>query len=318
MGAGFEPAYAMRADLQSAAFNHSATPPGFMRHEQGHLTNPCHPAKSPFEQASRRTEGRLIVTNNSPRNRAKLRKSERRTEERAGPIWLWGNHACDAALANPIRKVHRRVATDNAVRRLGLRDFEPIDPKGLDRLLPKGAVHQGVAIEVDPLEPKSIEEVIDLGLTRIAVLDQVADPHNLGAIYRSAAAFGVEAMVLQTRHAPPITGIVAKAAAGAIETVLEVRVVNIARTLEALKRAAFLTVGLAGEGTVPVETACRAEKLALVLGAEGSGLRPAVAKACDLLTRIEISPQMESLNVSTAAAITFYVAEQSNRVPERS
>ncbi len=236
-----------------------------------------------------------------------------RREEEGGPVWLWGTHAVMAALANPNRRVHTLLATENAAQKLPAGAISPqiVTAKEIDQRLPPGAVHQGIALRADPLEEAVLDDVIAAGATRIAVLDQVSDPHNLGAIFRSAAAFGFTGLVLQTRNAPPITGIVAKSAAGAIETVTEIRAVNIARALEELGEAGFHTVGLAGESTRPLDQAVKgAAKVAIVLGAEGSGLRPAVAKACAELARIPIAAEMESLNVSNAAAIAFYEASR--------
>lgn len=230
-----------------------------------------------------------------------------------GPVWLWGTHAVMAALANPARRFHTLLATENAAQKLPPLQIKPqiATAKEIDHRLSPGAVHQGIALRVDPLEEVVLEDAIEAGATRIAVLDQVSDPHNMGAIFRSAAAFGFTGLVLQTRNAPPITGIVAKSAAGAIETVSEIRAVNIARALEQLGDAGFHTVGLAGEGKRTLDQAVSgAAKIAVVLGAEGSGLRPAVAKACAELARIPIAPQMESLNVSNAAAIAFYEASR--------
>ena len=234
-------------------------------------------------------------------------------EKEGGPVWLWGTHAVLAALANPDRQFLQFLATENAAERLPPGTLRPqiITGKELDQRLPPGAVHQGIAIKAEPLEPAALEDLIAEGATRIAVLDQVSDPHNLGAIFRSAAAFGFTGLVLQTRNAPPITGVVAKSAAGAVETVTEVRAVNIARALEQLADAGFHTVGLAGESTRPLDLAVKgAAKIAIVLGAEGPGLRPAVANACAELARIPISGEMESLNVSNAAAIAFYEASR--------
>ncbi|MEM9055165.1 MAG: RNA methyltransferase, partial [Pseudomonadota bacterium] len=231
----------------------------------------------------------------------------------SGENWLWGVHAVEAALANPKRTLKRLVGTQNGLARLTMKPgkAERMEPGAIDALLPHDAVHQGLAAEFDPLPPMAIEEVIANEAPHVVVLDQVSDPHNLGAIYRSAAAFGFGAVILQTRNAPPITGIVAKAAVGAIETVNECRVVNIARTIEALAAAGYHTIGLAGEGRAMIDQAVSgAAKLAIVLGAEGPGLRPAVAKACAELARIPISAQMESLNVSNAAAIAFYEAHR--------
>lgn len=247
-----------------------------------------------------------------PQRPEKPRFSPRETE--GGPVWLWGTHAVMAALANPARRFHTLLATENAAQKLSGGPITPqiVTAKEIDQRLPPGAVHQGIAVKADPLEEANLEDVIEAGATRIAVLDQVSDPHNMGAIFRSAAAFGFTGLVLQTRNAPPVTGVVAKSAAGAIETVAEIRAVNIARALEVLGEAGFHTVGLAGESTRPLDLALKgAAKVAIVLGAEGPGLRPAVAKACAELARIPISSQMESLNVSNAAAIAFYEANRS-------
>lgn len=257
--------------------------------------------------------------NKSARNHRRRpdRRQSQSPPDEAGPLWLWGSHAVAAAAANPARTLHRLVATANAERRLGLDGAETIEAKALDRLLPPGAVHQGVACLAEPLEPVSLEAMIEAAPARLAVLDQVSDPHNLGAIFRSAAAFGVAGLVLQTRHTPPVTGIVAKSAAGAVESVAEIRVVNIARTLEALSKAGYLVVGLAGEAEMNLaEAVAGTDRLAIVLGAEGAGLRPAVAGACDRLARIEIAPTMESLNVSNAAAIAFYEAARGAFSPD--
>lgn len=247
-----------------------------------------------------------------PRNRpnSHRRKSSSKPHG-SGENWLWGAHAVRAALANPRRRLLRLVGTKNGLGRLPKLEgnAQVLEPSAIDALLPRDAVHQGLAAQFDPLDPVTIEDVIASGAQRVAVLDQVSDPHNLGAIFRSAAAFGFSALVLQTRNAPAITGIVAKAAVGAIETVSECRVVNIARTLDVLNDAGFHSIGLAGEGGAMIDAAVsNAAKLAIVLGAEGPGLRPAVAKACAELARIPISSEMESLNVSNAAAIAFYEA----------
>lgn len=228
------------------------------------------------------------------------------------PVWLWGVHAVQAAVNNPRRKVLTLMATPNAMRRLGLTGAEEVHGRDLDKLLPPGAVHQGVALQAMPLPAVGLGEIIQRGCSRVAVLDQISDPHNLGAVFRSAAAFGVEALIVQTRHSPTITGIVAKSAAGAVETVLECRVVNIARALNELTGAGYCAIGLAGEADAELaDVIPRGEPLALVFGAEGAGLRPAVAKACTWPARIAMSPDMESLNISNAAAIAFYEAARS-------
>ena len=247
---------------------------------------------------------------------AKTRRGGPGSNGQEGPLWLWGRHAVAAALANPQRACLRLVATENAARRLAddlgrpVAEVEVVSPRELDALLPNGAVHQGLAIKTQPLAGVTLDDLLSGDKpARVCVLDQVSDPQNLGAVFRSAAAFGVGALILQTRHSPPITGAVAKSAAGAAETVTDVRVVNIARALETLAEAGYRTVGLAGgAGTRLDHAVAGADRLAIVLGAEGAGLRPAVAKACDVAAHIPIAFEMESLNLSNAAAIAFYEA----------
>ncbi len=177
-------------------------------------------------------------------------------------------------------------------------------------MLPPGAVHQGVAVRAFPLEPLSLEAACGAPDGRsVLILDGVTDPQNVGAAFRSAAAFGARAVVLQDRKSPPLTGMLAKAAAGAIELVPHVRAVNLARAVEALRSLGYLTVALEGEAELDLAEALGERRAAaLVLGAEGKGLRPAIAEACEKRARIPISPAMESLNVSVAAAIALYEA----------
>ncbi len=236
----------------------------------------------------------------------------------AGENWLWGTHAVLAALANPRRQVGAVLATANAAARLpsGSPAPEILTAEAIGARLPPGAVHQGLAMQCPPLEPQALEDVIAAGPRALAVLDQLSDPQNLGAIFRSAAAFGIGAVILQTRHTPPVTGVVAKSAAGAIETVAEVRTVNISRALGMLAEAGYHTIGLDGAGKGTLEEAVRGSaRTAIVLGAEGPGLRPGVAQACAELARIPIAPDMESLNVSNAAAIAFYELARSSFRP---
>ena len=247
-------------------------------------------------------------------------KQNRRNHQNAGnrkrrdfgpndPVWLWGTHAVCAAISNPDREIESLIATENAAKRAELTGHTVQTGKEIAARLPAGAVHQGIAARAKPIPSPTLEELMDAAPARIAVLDQLEDPRNMGAIFRSAAAFGIEAIILQTRHSPPIKGVTAKTAAGAIETVKEVRVVNIARTLEKLADAGWLTVGLSGEGQTSLSEAVSGEsRLVLVLGAEGAGLRRGVEKACQRLARIPMLDQMESLNVSAAAAIAFYEA----------
>ena len=256
------------------------------------------------------------MTKPRPRNRdmrsnqGKMRRPAQDDPDQ--PIWLWGTHAVAAALTNPEREVIALHVTRNAARRLEsdgvtLPAHEEASPKDLDHLLPPSAVHQGVALRTKRLEDHTLEAAITGGDQYVLVLDQVSDPQNIGALLRSAAAFGFQTVIAQTRHTPPFDGVVAKAAVGAVETLREVRVVNIARALEELSKRGYACIGLAGEGEMDIRTAVRASgPVALVMGAEGAGLRPVVAKACDRLAAIPMSEGMESLNVSNAAAIALY------------
>lgn len=252
---------------------------------------------------------------NNDRSGRRPSNSAGKSGQGSGLGWLWGQHPVEAALANPRRHLKRLIATRNAASRLGphVKLAEDIAPGEIAALLPTGAVHQGIAAQFEPLPDVALEDLIAQNINRVVILDQVSDPHNLGAIFRSAAAFGFGGLVLQTRNAPPISGVVAKAAVGAIETVTECRVVNIARSIETLNDAGYHTIGLAGSGRNTIDNAVSgARKVAIVLGAEGPGLRPAVAKACAELARIAIDGAMESLNVSNAAAIAFYEAARCN------
>lgn len=203
------------------------------------------------------------------------------------------------------------VATRNAAQRLPDR-VQPhiLDPDAIDGMLPPGAVHQGLAVRAYPLQP------LDLGAAcaspderSVVILDGVTDPQNVGAVFRSAAAFDARAVVLQDRKSPPLTGALAKAAAGGIEVTPHVRVVNIARAVETLRALGYLTIALDGDGTVNLAAALADPRpAAIVLGAEGKGVRPSVAEACEARARIPIAPAMESLNVAAAAAIALYAA----------
>ncbi len=229
--------------------------------------------------------------------------------------WLYGLHAVAAALANPKRKLHRAVLTARAAETLGEKllsrvRVEPADMEAISRLLPQGAVHQGAALAADPLPRRNLEEILNAGANGkrriVLVLDQLSDPHNVGAILRTAAAFGALAMVVQDRHAPPQSGALAKAASGALETVPYVEVVNIARALDQLAEAGFWRVALAGDGQEPLANAVSKGDIALVLGSEGDGIRRLVREHCDTAALIPIEAAMESLNVSNAAAIALY------------
>ncbi len=235
--------------------------------------------------------------------------------ESGGPSWIWGVHASLAALANPVRRIERVVATRNAAQRLP-KVIEPqiLEPQAIDGMLPPGAVHQGLAVRAFPLAPLDLDAACAPPDGRsVLVLDGVTDPQNVGAAFRSAAAFGARAVVLQDRKSPPLTGVLAKAAAGAIELVAHVRAVNLARAVETLRSLGYLTIALEGEASLSIADALADKRsAALVLGAEGKGVRPGVAEACEKRARIPITPEIDSLNVSAAATIALYEAARAN------
>ena len=229
-----------------------------------------------------------------------------------GAVRLWGRHAVEAALLNPDRRHRKLWATREGVASLNGElppDFpvEWAQPADLARLVARDAPHQGLVLECDALEEMFLDEVLDGDPARpLVVLDQVTDPHNVGAIMRSAAAFNACAILTQDRHAPPESGVVAKSASGALEVVPWVRVVNLARALEEVAEAGYWRIGLAGEAKSTLAEALPAGPIALVLGAEGEGMRHNIREHCDALARLPISEAMESLNVSNAAAISLY------------
>jgi 23S rRNA (guanosine2251-2'-O)-methyltransferase len=234
-------------------------------------------------------------------------------EESGGPSWIWGVHASLAALANPARTIERVVATRNAAARLpaGLSPHI-LEPDAIDGMLPPGAVHQGLAVRASALAPATLEAACAPADGRaVLVLDGVTDPQNVGAAFRSAAAFGARALVLQDRKSPPLTGALAKAAAGGVELVPHVRAVNLTRAVESLRAWGYLTVALDGEAEHNLaQILAEGRPAALVLGAEGKGVRPGVLDACERRARIVIAPAMESLNVAAAAAIALYEASR--------
>ena len=226
---------------------------------------------------------------------------------------LWGRHAVAAALDNPDRKVLRAWATRDAAAFMQFPKEVAVtlaDVADLGRLVPHDAPHQGVVIEVEPLENAWLDGLLGEAPERavLLVLDQVTDPHNVGAILRSAAAFGAIGIVTQDRHSPPESGVVAKAASGALERVPWARVVNLARALEEIAEAGFWRIGLAGDVDSVLKDALGPKRVALVLGAEGAGLRPNTREHCDSLARLPITEAIESLNVSNAVAVALYAA----------
>lgn len=226
---------------------------------------------------------------------------------------FWGKHAVAAALDNPHRIVLKAWATREAANFMQFPADVGVtlaDVADLGRLVPPDAPHQGIVIEVEPLDNPWLGDVLAEAPEKgvLLVLDQVTDPHNVGAILRSAAAFGAIAIVTQDRHAPPESGALAKAASGTLERVPWVRVVNLARALEEIAEAGFWRIGLAGEAQATLGEALGPKRVALVLGAEGPGMRANTREHCDALAKLPISSAVESLNVSNAAAIALYAA----------
>jgi 23S rRNA (guanosine2251-2'-O)-methyltransferase len=241
------------------------------------------------------------------------RKKSHQSHGTANRPRLWGKHAVAAALDNPNRKVLRAWATRETADFLQFPKDVPLtiaDVADLGRLVPHDAPHQGVVIEVEPLEDAWLDGILNTAPERavLLVLDQVTDPHNIGAILRSAAAFGAIGIVTQDRHSPPESGVVAKAASGTLERVPWIRVVNLARALEEIAEAGFWRIGLTGDAQTELKAALGPARVALVLGAEGPGLRPNTRDHCDALARLPISNAVESLNVSNAAAVALYAA----------
>ncbi|CAN5418417.1 23S rRNA (guanosine(2251)-2'-O)-methyltransferase RlmB [soil metagenome] len=228
-----------------------------------------------------------------------------------GAAILYGWHTVVAALANPQRVIRKLWLTENAARRLADDKIDTridpviVPPRELDNMLGPEAVHQGLLAEADPLEGPALDELPQDGI--VLVLDQITDPHNVGAIMRSAAAFAVKAIVTTHRHSPEATGVLAKSASGALELVPVVTVPNLARALSELNDLGFLTVGLDSEGDTTLGAVPLSQPLALVLGAEGSGLRRLTRDTCSMVARLDMPGAIKSLNVSNAAVLALYI-----------
>lgn len=246
------------------------------------------------------------------------KKSHQSSHGSANRPRFWGRHAVAAALDNPDRRVLKAWATQEAATFM---NFPPeviltrAEVTDLVRLVPNDAPHQGVVIEVEPLEDLWLGDVLAEADEKavLLVLDQVTDPHNVGAILRSAAAFGAIGIVTQDRHSPPEGGALAKAASGALERVPWVRVVNLARALDEMAEAGFWRIGLAGDAKSTLGEALGPQRVALVLGAEGPGMRQNIRDHCDALAKLPINDAVESLNVSNAAAIALYAAAEAGK-----
>jgi len=243
------------------------------------------------------------------------RRGEIYEADAGGLIHLYGLHTVRAALDNPRRTIARMRVTRNALARLGIDDetalpfpVEMSTPQDLDRLLGDDAVHQGVMIDAAPLAPRPLADLGDTAL--VVVLDQVTDPHNVGAIMRSAVAFGAGALITTERHSPQESGVLAKSASGALELIDHVEARNLADALKAISAQGFQTIGLDSEGPAPLEATFTGERIALVLGAEGKGLRQKTRETVDALARLDMPGAIKSLNVSNAGAIALYAARQ--------
>jgi 23S rRNA (guanosine2251-2'-O)-methyltransferase len=231
-----------------------------------------------------------------------------------GNLWLHGLHAVAAALQNPRRRLKRLLLTADAAAELAKHVEKPwrVQPEIVDRqrfqtFLPEDSVHQGAALLAEPLTPLALDQAIARSDGPVLLLDQVTDPRNVGAILRSAAAFGAACVVMQDRHAPPETGALARAASGALEIVPIAREVNLARAIMTLQKAGFWVLGLTGDAHLTLaQAAPRDRRVALVLGAEESGMRRLQRETCDELVRLPIAPGVESLNVAAAAAVALY------------
>src|SRR5262245_30615434 len=267
--------------------------------------------KPPFRKGGSKSfeKGRKF----SPRaaSRAPSRPAWRDRDSGDGPAILYGWHTVSAALANPGRKIRKLLLTENAARRLAEENIdtrvtpEIVRPQLIDQRLGPDAVHQGMLAEADPLPSPDIATLKQEGI--VLVLDQITDPHNVGAILRSAAAFAVKAIVTTARHSPEATGVLAKSASGALELVPLVLVQNLSRALTALNERGFLTVGLDSEGSDDLSKVELREPLALVLGAEGKGLRQLTRETCATVARLDTPGEIKSLNVSNAAVLALYI-----------
>jgi 23S rRNA (guanosine2251-2'-O)-methyltransferase len=228
-----------------------------------------------------------------------------------GPVILYGWHTVAAALANPQRQIRKLLLTENAARRLADDNIdtrvtpEIVHPSLIDQRLGPDAVHQGLLAEADPLPSPDIDALAQEGI--VLVLDQITDPHNVGAIMRSAAAFAVKAIVTTARHSPEATGVLAKSASGALELVPLVTVQNLARAITGLNDQGFMTVGLDSQGSENLGTVALRQPLALVLGAEGKGLRQLTRETCSVVARLDLPGEIKSLNVSNAAVLALYI-----------
>jgi 23S rRNA (guanosine2251-2'-O)-methyltransferase len=275
----------------------------------GKMATRSHPGRS-------RRGGKPGATRQQLERRERFERARRQALRPAGdgPVVMYGWHTVTAALQNPARRLRKLLATENAARRLADEGIaspvkpEVVRPAAIAERLTPDAVHQGLYLEADPLPSPAVEDLPAQGV--VLVLDQITDPQNVGAIFRSAAAFAATAIVTTQRHSPEATGALAKAASGALEYVPLVNVQNLARGLVALKQKGFLVVGLDASGDSDLAALPLRAPLVLVLGAEGKGLRQLTKETCDYIARIDLPGEITSLNVSNAAALALYVVSR--------
>lgn len=277
--------------------NHNKTPKDshYARLRRQFRDQKANPASQNFRKTSRSTTDARTLPDNLVR--------------------LYGLHTVRAAVLNPDRKITRMLATRNALARLEIENIESFEfsiemvtPRDIDSETGSDAVHQGVMIEARPLKAQKLSDLQDSQL--LLVLDQVTDPHNVGAIMRSAVAFGAQALITTSRHSPQESGVLAKSASGALELINHIEVRNLAEALEELHQLGFMTIGLDSEGPKEMEATLAGDKVALVLGAEGKGLRQKTRETVNALARLDMPGKIKSLNVSNAAAISLYAAER--------
>lgn len=260
----------------------------------------------------------MIMSKNTPHRKNHFPKPGK--SRHIPELWLYGKHAVLAALSNPNRVLKRLLVTQRSADHYraefseihqNIRPLKPeiVTSEILSRNLPPDGVHQGIALATAPLPAAALKECCSItgdGAHLILILDQVTDPHNVGAIMRSAVAFGTRALITTDRHAPPESGVLAKSASGALEILPWIRVTNLNRTLDELAHIGYWRLGLDGGAEISIKQADFGQNIALVLGAEGRGLRKGTQSHCDALIRLPMHRAMESLNVSNAAAIALY------------
>ena len=243
----------------------------------------------------------------------RARNKPTHARENVTDLLFYGLHTVRHAMLNPARKKHKLFATANALKRINLPDpafegFETVEtlPRDLDKMVGSDAVHQGVVLHVDPIEAAPLSKLRDERL--VLILDQVTDPHNVGAIMRSAVALDAGAVITTSRYSPTESGVLAKSASGALDLVKHIEVRNLAEALVAIQDAGYTTIGFDSEGDTAFEETPAQEKIALVMGAEGKGLRQKTRETCSMLKRLDMPGEIKSLNVSNAAMLALYIA----------